>query len=299
MHATLGSWPWNFRLFGSVCLIGFLLMTTGTRTIGGEKTGGAVGPGLQPPSPSALARELQKKAASKSPDDLREVRRALTSGPDLLQLNTAQEYADLPPEKLALQAILTRLSGNPSPAAVEAVVSLCDNQPFLAEQSRLECLLLTLPKVRPFPEKAVPLLRKSAEPGSDSLELAIRALFEIGEKSTLDIFASQVLSGQQDTVLIQAWLRDPLLRHRREPAVLQMSLDLLQQPKLDVELKNSLVEALYDYRPADWYSGETPPPKPPASKKLSAEADGLLKKIAAVIAADPAISAANKSLAVK
>jgi hypothetical protein len=217
----------------------------------------------------------------------------------LLRLNTAQEYADLPPEKLALQAILTRLSKNPSEAARATIGDLCSNKEFLAEQSRVECLLLALPKVRPLPEKALPLLRKSVEPENDSLEIAIRVLFDIGEKPAFDIFAAQVLNSRQDSVLVQSWMRDPLLRHRRDPAVLEMCLDLFQQPKLAAERRNSLVEVLFDYRPSEWYVREGSPPKPPSSKNMPRGARDLLKKIAAAIAADASVSATNKALAEK
>lgn len=300
MHANPTTCRWIFKLFCFGCLTYIFLMATGTRTIAnGNTAGGLAGPALAAPPPNAYARDIQKKAGSKSQDDLREVGRTLISEQDLLRLNSAQEYAELPPEKLAVHAILARLSRNPAPAATEAITSLFDNKPFLAEQARVECLLMLLPKVRPFPEKALPLLRKSTGPESDSLEIAIRVLFEIGEKSTLDIFAAQVLNDQQDFVLVQGWMRDPLLRHRREPAVLQMCLDLLQQSKLESDRKNSLVEALYDYRPEEWYTREAPSPKPPSSKNLQEGAGELLKKIVAVIADDPAVTASNKALAAK
>lgn len=282
------------------CLLCFFAMTVGMNSFGADgAAGGAPGPGIQAPPPGAFARGIQEKAGSRSPDDLREVSRALTSARDLLRLNTAQEYADLPPDKLALQAILARLGGNPSEAARAAIAALCTSKEFLAEQARIECLLLALPKVRPLPETALPLLRKSVNPTSESMEIAIAVIFAIGEKSTLDIFAAQVLGGRHDSVLLQSWMRDPLLRHRRDPAVLQMCLDLLQQPKLDAELRNSLVEALFDYRPSEWYVSEGTPPKPPSSKSLARGARELLKKIAAVVAADPSVSVKNKALAEK
>jgi hypothetical protein len=78
-----------------------------------------------------------------------------------------------------------------------------------------------------------------------------------------------------------------------------MSLDLLQNPQLDPDLKNSLVEVLFDYRPGEWYSREAPAPKPPSETKLPSEARDLLKKIAAAVAEDSAISTENKNLVVK
>jgi hypothetical protein len=263
---------------------------------------GLVGPGIQAPPRNAYALDLEKKAGGNSPAALNEVQQGLTSAESLLKLNTAEEYAQLPGSKLALQPILNRLARNHTPGAREIIGKLCSSAVFLAEATRVECLLQVLPAVRPTPPEAVALLRKLCEPESDHLEAAIRALFDIGEKSTLQIFAAQASNPDQDAILVQGWMRDPLLRHRRAPAVLEMCLDLLKKPEFDPELKNSLVEVLFDYRPAEWYlsekAGASPAPKPP-TKESSPKTETLLHQIAAAIAADPAITPPNKALAAK
>jgi hypothetical protein len=275
-------------------LIYILLMSAGL-----QASGGAVGPGIQPPPPTAYALELQKKAGSRLSADLAEVEAALTSEQLLLRLNTTDEYSQLPPSKLALEPILAKLGRNSSPRAAQIIGLLCTNEVFLAEESRAEFLLQTLPAIHPLPAQALPLLRKSLEPGSSSSEIAIRVLFDVGEKPALDIFSEEVLGGRQDPVVVKGWMRDPLLRHRTDVGVLQLSLELLQNPKFDAELKNSLVESLFDYRPKEWYVPqeiEGQLPKPPPSKNLSREARELLKKVAAVIVADSSVSATNKAL---
>lgn len=283
-----------FPLSPASVLIYLLLMTSGLKALGGP-----VGPGIQPPPPTAYALELQKKAGSRLGADLAEVETALTSEPHLLRLNTPDEYSQLPATKLALAPILARLSRNSATPAAQIIGSLCTNNVFLAEESRAECLLQTLPGLHPLPAQALALLRKSLEPDSSSAEIAIRALFDSGEKPALEIFSEEVLSGRQDLVVVKGWMRDPLLRHRREVGVLQMSLELLQKPNLDAELKNALVESLFDYRPKEWYVPqeiEGQLPTPPPSKNLPRAVRELLKKIAAVVAADSSVSATNKAL---
>lgn len=278
-------------------LIYLLFMTSGF-----QASGGPVGPGIQPPPPTAYALELQKKAGSRLGADLAEVEVALTSEQHLLRLNTSDEYSQLPAAKLALEPILAKLSRNSSPPAAQIIGLLCTNKVFLAEESRAECLLQTLPAIHPLPAQALSLLRKSLEPDSSSSEIAIRALFDSGEKPALDLFSEEVLGGRQDPVVVKGWMRDPLLRHRTDVGVLQMSLELLQNPKFDAELKNSLVESLFDYRPKEWYvpqEMEGQLPKPPSSKNLPHDVRELLKKIAAVIAADSSVSATNKALVKK
>ncbi|MEO6755579.1 MAG: hypothetical protein ABIP85_27720 [Chthoniobacteraceae bacterium] len=291
----------NFLLSCIGCLVYGLVMTAGMNLFGaGGVSGGLPGPGLQASPIGEYAKSIIDKAGSKERADLQAVTSALTSSRDLLRLNTAQEYAVLTPDKLTVQTILTRLSRNPSEAARTALGALCSSKEFLAEQVRVACLLLALPKIHPLPEGALALLRKSVEPSSDSLEIAIRVLFDIGEKTTLELFAAQVLNSRHDFVTVQSWMRDPLLRHRRDPAVLGMCLDLLQQTKLDAERKNSLVEALFDYRPSEWYlSDNGMHPKPPSPKNLARGTRDVLKKVAAAVAADPAVSVKNRALAEK
>lgn len=258
---------------------------------------GRPGPGQQAPEPDAYGLGLQQKAASQQEADLQELRTALLDKKALLRLNTPDQYARLLPAQLAVQPILARLAKNPAGAARETIAALCASKEFLAEEARVECLLEVLPAVRPLPAAALPLLKKSLAPDNSSQEVAVRVLFEIGSAETLALFAAELLHPRQDPELLHGWMRDPLLRHRRDPAVLQMCLDLFLNPKFEQELKNALVEVLFDYRPDEWYGGQLPAPKPPS--KTPAAARGLLKQIAAAIAADPAISVKNKALAAK
>jgi hypothetical protein len=258
--------------------------------------GGQTGPGIKAPALNAYALELEAKAASTVPSELQALQAALTSDSSLLQLNSAEEYAQLFPQTIALSPILARLASNPAPGAQGIFGVLCESPVFLAQPLRAECLLLTLPSVHPLPQAAMVLLRKSVQPENESQDIAINAIFAISSEATLEIFAAQVLNAEQDFGVIQGWMRDGLLRHRRSAPVLAMSLGLLLNPRLDVERKNALVEALFDYRPDEWYQREAPVPKPPTVRKLPAPTLALLQKIAAAVAGDRSISAQNQQL---
>jgi hypothetical protein len=264
---------------------------------------GLPGPGIEAPPPTAYALELRRKAASRSSGDLEQVEQGLTSEQGLSKLNTEQEYAQLPAAQLAVHAVLDRLARNEAPRAREIIGRLCNSPVFLAQATRVESLLQVLPSVRPIPPEALTLLRQASELDSDNQELAIRTLIEIGSKPALDLFATRAADPGVDPVLVQGWMRDPLLRRRRDPAVLAMCLDLLKRPDFASELKNSLVEVLFDYRPRDWYlSPEADAgavPKPPPANQVSAEASTLLEEIATFIGSDPSISETNKALAAR
>ncbi len=260
---------------------------------------GAPGPGLKIPEAGAFALDLARKAGSPAKADLAAVRAALGTRDGLLKLNSAEEYTRLGAEDLALHAVLGKLAGNPSEEARKIISDLCGNRVFLGEEARAESLLLTLPKVKPLPNAAVPFLRRSLDPEGSRSEIAVWVLFESGDKAAMKVFAQEVLAGRQDPILVISWMRDALLRHRRDAPVLEMSLGLLENPKLDAGLKNALVEALFDYRPVEWYSQVARPPKPPASGNATAEARELLKRIKAAVAGDARISVKNKALAAK
>jgi hypothetical protein len=172
---------------------------------------------------------------------------------------------------------------------------------FLAELGRLESLLQILPHVGTLPGAAIDLLENAADPDSASLEVAIEVIFETGDAAALDVFADQARNPEQDTGLVADWFRDPLLRHRAEPAVIRMSVDLLTRPGLDRERKNALVEALFDYRPLDWYLSPAADhqvlPAPPPSDQISPEGRELLTQLAEFVVADDEIAPVNRTLA--
>jgi hypothetical protein len=264
---------------------------------------GLPGPGMQAAEPTQLALHLQQKSSSGAPDDIAEIGKALTSAEQLLDLNTQEEYDQLQTHLLAVYPILMGLAQNENRAAQDLIADLSGNAEFLAEPGRLEGLLLVLPHVPTLPAEAIDLLQDATDPDSESLEVAIEVIFETGNPAALELFAEQVSNEEQDVELVQDWMRDPMLRHRADPAVVRMSIDLVTKPGFDRERKNSLVEAMFDYRPKDWYltpaSDDQSLPKPPARDRISKEARNLLSELAEAIATDQEVSTANKELAKK
>ena len=158
-----------------------------------------------------------------------------------------------------------------------------------------------LPELRPLPPAAIELLQAATDPDSESLEVAVEVIFATGDPAALEIFANQARNAEQDVELVQGWMRDPMLRHRAEPAVIRMSIELLKSAGFDSERKSGLAEATFDYRPKDWYltpvSDNQSVPEPPSLDCISPEGRTLLKELAAVMAASLDISTANKTLA--
>jgi hypothetical protein len=258
---------------------------------------------MQAAEPTQLALRLQQQSSSDDPDDIAEIGKALVSAELLLDLNTQEEYDQLATQLLAVYPILMGLAQNRNPAAQDLIADLSGNAEFLAEPGRLEGLLRVLPHLPALPTEAIDLLQDATDPDSESLEVAIEVIFETGHPAALDLFAEQASNDEQEIELVQDWMRDPMLRHRADPAVVRMSIDLLAKPGFDSERKNALVEVMFDYRPKDWYptpaSDDQFLPEPPTPDRISQEARILLSELAEAIVIDEEISTANKSLAKK
>ncbi|MEO0974899.1 MAG: hypothetical protein AAFX85_17565, partial [Pseudomonadota bacterium] len=101
-----------------------------------------------------------------------------------------------------------------------------------------------------------------------------------GSPSAIAVLEEVLPDERQREDYIVAWLRDPLLRHRHDVALLEACQRLLTGNELSKARKRAMVEALFNYEPERWYHPESPPPLPPARDTLSDGARQLLLDIA-------------------
>ena len=76
-----------------------------------------------------------------------------------------------------------------------------------------------------------------------------------------------------------AWLRGPILEHRRSPVLLEAAEKWLNGGTLNHELNVALADALFDYKPDEWYPGGEGIPRPPQEKSTSPKAAVVLDRI--------------------
>lgn len=209
------------------------------------------------------ALECARSARSADHDALLE---ALGSAEFLGRLDSKQEY-QAPPRQLRLARVMDALAQNP--AAHHVLTALTARRVFTSFEPRQELLIRSLAAVRPAPEAAIRFWNSHAAPDAPYLTVTIDALADNGSEPALDLLATKLADPRLDREDRIAWMRDAVLRHRNEPAMLKMCRRLLEG-NLAAPLKPSLVEALFDYRES-WYLSDQPP-RPPDIRRASPEA---------------------------
>ncbi len=242
-------------------------------------TGPVMASTLDASKPDDLAGQAAKLAGSASAADQQQLAQSLTSPQFLLRLNTQDEYDRLPSRKLRLAALMDVLSTNTSPAAGETFVALAGSPDFVESESRAELLLRAAANVRPAPPAVVKFFDEQSKPDASNLHLAINAIVDNGSPPAIALLERKISSPDQEPENISGWMRDPILRHRQDVPLLEACERLLTGGAMSDELKRALIEALFDYRPQDWYPPDSDRPRPPDRKSASPQARAILQRI--------------------
>lgn len=222
-----------------------------------------------------LMKTAVKFARSESPDDHNLLLSHLGSEHFLNRLDSPEDY-QAPPKQLRLARVVKTLMSSPTPWGKEVLVSLTQERSFVSFEPRQDLLIRALVVVRPAPKEAVRFWNEHSQPRSPYLHVTIDALADNGSPSALALLEQKMADPQFNRSYKMAWMRDPILRHRTELAMLQTCERMLAN-SLPSELRPSLVEALFDYKP-EWYRS-CQPPQPQPWQAMSDEARNLLRVI--------------------
>lgn len=242
---------------------------------------------LPPPSADvgALLDRLELLAASTAASDQAELARRLGERATLDQLDEPEIRDRSRTEDLHLARVIDTLRNNPSPAAGQTLAALARDGEFTANDQRSELLVRASATRRPLPPELAAFLDTQARADSVNLHYAVDALCENGTGAAWDVVGRKLLDDAIEPEYKVAWIRDPLLKQRRNAAMLELAEKLLRDDSFDRELRVALAEALFDYRPKEWYPGGEGLPRPPAESATSAQAAAVLRRIGAIVAA--------------
>ncbi len=226
-----------------------------------------------PPSPLAL--EAIALAQSADPEDHERLAQMLVDGAYLDRL-------DLPEVAMSIDPILLQLTRVLRAAARQSVVldRLSGDELYGEPGHRQAALIEASALARSPGEGLVRFWRHQLDPDADELETTIRALVQNQSDVALGVLSEAFADEEFDTELVLAWFRGPVLEHRQDERLLVGLERLLQSGKLGPKRRYGLIEALFDYRPSDWYYTTGAPPEPPERSELGVGARETLGDIA-------------------
>lgn len=234
---------------------------------------------LEKKEPAEIAGILARCAASANAEDQDRLRQALGSRTLLLRLNSADESARMRPDQLRIAGALTVLATNQNPGARKTLDFLAENRPFLDDLGRQDRLLRAVAQVRPATPAIVHFFDEQTRPDAANLHLAIACLVTNGSKPAMDLIEKKLSDPSEEPENVQGWMRDSILSHRNDAPLLEACEALLKGAALSQTLKETLVEALFDYQPDRWYPPDSNLPRPPDRALAGSASRATLRSI--------------------
>lgn len=201
---------------------------------------------------SAYARLL---ARSEQPADHDELRKWLEAKEFLARLDEPERYQGAP-GKLRLSEVLRELSANRTPSAEAVLVALSRSPGFLAEPLRIDLLIRACVPLRPSAPDVVRFWDKHWMPDDGYGHLTALAVCDNCSAPALALLEQRMADGNHADDDKRVWMVTGIMMHRNDPAMLE-SCERLLQGGMPERLRPLLVEALFDYRPTEWFRPAT------------------------------------------
>lgn len=215
-------------------------------------------------------------AQSSRPADHDELRKWLSSAKFLARLDGPESYQGAP-EKLRLSEVLRELSANRSASAAAVLIALTQAPGFLAEPLRVELLIRACITLRPAPSAVVHFWDRHWLRDDGYSYVTAVAVCDNGSAPALALLEKKMADPSHGDDEKRVWMVTGIMMHRNEEATLD-SCERLLRIGLPRRLRPMLVEALFDYRPTEWFRPATVL-VPPERKLASVTARERLRRI--------------------
>lgn len=247
--------------------------------------------GLPDPVPAFILSDAAKaaiaRAESGTASEHSRLAAELIDAPWLDRLDPPALARVLPASHLQLTHVLRALARS----APNAFSGLATNPAYLQSESRRAALLTASGACREPGDELVAVWREQVQPEGDELETTIAALFESASAAAHKVLESAFANEEFEPELVASWFHGPLLGMRQNEATVAWIEKLLTGGELREGLPEMLVEALFEYRPREWYPQSQPAPTPPPRAKLTDAARTILLRIAERARADGHLTA--------
>lgn len=218
----------------------------------------------------------RRLAQSNNPVDHDHLRKLLTSAQFLKQLDGTERYQGAP-DRLLLSEVLRELSANRASSAEAVLIALTHSPSFLANPLRVELLIRACVPLRPAPALVVRFWDTHWLPDDGYSHVTAVAVCDNGSTPALALLERKMASRGHSDDDKRVWMVTGVMMHRNEEAMLE-TCERLLRGMLPQRLRPLLVEALFDYRPMEWFRPATVL-VPPDRKLASAAARARLHSI--------------------
>jgi hypothetical protein len=203
--------------------------------------------------------------------------RRLRRGEFLSRLdNTADPNLDISNLTLVFRTLAT----HPADVTGEICVSIYAEPEFREIPARINLLLGALAAVRPVTVQAADVFRATSAEGFAEVNAPL--LLENGSPLALQAFEEIITGDWVESYVKVDMLHRAVLPRRARLPVLE-TCDRLLEHELPAEVKEGLIETLFDYESRLWFGPAMYPPEPPAWDSASTEALEFLLALAARI----------------
>jgi hypothetical protein len=226
--------------------------------------------------PRELVSAAQELAKSTREDDHEALLEFLRSEEFLGRLDSEEEYRG-PSGRLRLVRVLRALGRNKCEAARTKLVLLTQEKAFTKNWARADILIEAVAVIRPALPEVIEFWDLHCQPEDGFMSLTITALVENGSRPALALLEKKMANDGFEEDERIGWMHNNIMPHRNDVPLLE-SCERMLSGGLSPDLRPALVEALFDYRPNEWF-GADPFLEPPPLKAASSEALTLLNRI--------------------
>jgi hypothetical protein len=229
-----------------------------------------------PNEPQQLVAAALTLARSNQASDHQTLQHWLLSSAFLDRLDSPQEYADTG-RRLRIQRVLQALGENPTVSARNVLVALTQNRGFLQQAARVDHLLRATASIRPAPPPVVQFWNTYSQPDDGFSNVTLQAVLANGSSPAIALLEKKLSEPGHPEDDKQHWIRCYILEHRNDPELLTGCQRMLAGT-LPEHLRPVLIDALFDYRPREWFA-PAEVCHPPDRTKASSEAKALLHRL--------------------
>jgi len=216
-------------------------------------------------------------ARSDDPRQHADLLRRLQDGAFLGDLDSEAEYQLASKFRLRVAQVLDALASNTAPSAQHTFIALTSDEVFLAHDERIIVLIRVSANVRPAPPQLVAFWDRYSQPEDGFAPTTITALVANGTSPAMALLERKLVDAAHEDEEKISWMRTDILSHRNDVVLLHMA-DRLLIDGLPESLRPFLIEALFDYRPDEWFKPAKSYSAPPI-ESASNESLDVLRRI--------------------